>query len=217
MVRVKICCITSQEEAEAARRHGADALGLVSWMPSGVGPISDREIRDLAAANPGISRFLLTCKTDPLEIRSQVLEAGTDTVQLVDAMTVDRLSRLRRELPGVSIVQVVHVKGPSAIEQAREVEGHVDYLLLDSGNPDAATRTLGGTGRVHDWETSRQIVEAVSCPVFLAGGLGPDNVSEAIARVRPYGVDVCSRLRPEGQLDEGLLATFMGAVRSAPV
>ncbi len=216
MVHVKICCITTQQEAEAAQRHGSDAIGLVSWMPSGEGPISDRQIRQIAASNPDISRFLLTCKTDPGDIRRQVLDAGTDTVQLVDAITVDGLRQLRRELPDVSLVQVIHVSGPSAIQQAREVARHVDFLLLDSGNPNAANRTLGGTGDVHDWALSSRIVQEVACPVYLAGGLGPDNVAEAIARVRPYGVDVCSRLRPNGHLDEGLLEGFMHAVRNAP-
>lgn len=216
MVRVKICCITSQQEADVAQRHGADAIGLVSWMPSGEGLISDRQIQQLATSNPDVSRFLLTCKTDPDEIRRQVLDAGTDTVQLVDAMTVDHLQHLRSELPGVSLVQVIHVNGPSAFQQAREVERYVDFLLLDSGTPDAASRTLGGTGNVHNWGLSSQIVQEVTCPAFLAGGLDPDNVAGAIARVRPYGVDVCSRLRPNGYLDERLLESFMQAVRNAP-
>ena len=216
VVRVKICCITSQEEAELARRYGAHALGLVSWMPSGERFISDRQIHDLAAANTGVRRFLLTCKTSPDEILGQVLDAGTDTLQLVDEMAIDHLKRLRSDLPGVSLVQVVHVTGPSAIDQARNVEPYVDAILLDSGTPDASTRTFGGTGNVHDWEVSAQIVRQVGCPVFLAGGLGPDNVAEAIDRVRPFGVDVCSRLRPDGYLDEDLLAQFFVAVRNAP-
>lgn len=130
MVRVKICCITSQDEADAAQRHGADAIGLVSWMPSGERFLSDDQIQRLAAANPDVERFLLTCKTDPIEIRRQVLDAGTDTVQLVDAMAIDALERLRAELPGVSLVQVIHVDGPSAIQRALEIEPYVDCLLL---------------------------------------------------------------------------------------
>lgn len=212
-IRVKICCITTQQEAELARRYGAHAIGLVSWMPSGVGPISDQEIKELAAENSDLRRFLLTCKQDPGEIRSQVLAAGTDTVQLVDQMTTGDLERLRLELPGVSLVQVVHVNGPASIDEAKGVEPYVDEILLDSGTPDGPTRTLGGTGNVHDWEVSAEIVRQVACPVYLAGGLGPDNVAEAIERVRPYGVDICSRLRPQGRLDEDLLARFFSAVR----
>ena len=215
MTRVKICCIVSQDEADAARRHGAEAIGLVSWMPSGDHFVSDERIRELAASNTGVKRFLLTCRTDPDDIRSQVLAAGTDTVQLVDEIATAGLERLRVGLPGVSLVQVVHVTGPEAIDRALAVDPLVDFVLLDSGKPGAPEPTLGGTGDVHDWAISAEIVRAVDSPVYLAGGLDPDNVAEAIERVRPYGVDVCSRLRPGGRLDEALLARFFEAVRGA--
>ncbi|MFQ5690728.1 MAG: phosphoribosylanthranilate isomerase [Gemmatimonadota bacterium] len=216
MTRVKICCIGSIEEAELAVRHGAHALGLVSWMPSGPGVIPDARIRDIAAAvPPGIHTFLLTCRRDPDEIAAQQCRAGVDTVQLVDRMSVADLVALRTKLPGISLIQVVHVTGEGAIAEARRVEPYVDAILLDSGTPDAARRELGGTGRVHDWSISTKIVRNVASPVFLAGGLGPDNVAEAIRRVRPHGVDVCSGLRPRGHLDEALLGRFFRAVRDA--
>jgi len=214
MVRVKICCIRNQQEADAAQRAGADAIGLISRMPEGDRFLTDDPIRRLAAANPDTDCFLLTCRTDPVEIRRQVLDAGTDTVQLVEPMTIAALERLRTELPGVSLVQVIHVEGRSAIERALEVEPCVDRILLDSGTPGGPVRTLGGTGNVHDWTISREIVRAVGSPVFLAGGLGPDNVADAIAEVKPDGVDVCSRLRLDGRLDEELLARFFQAARA---
>ena len=215
MVRVKICCISSLVEAEMALRHGADAIGLVSWMPSGPGIIDDAKIRSLASQVKGVRRFLLTCKTNPGEIAEQVRAAGTDTVQLTDRMSPDDLTALRGRLPDVSIVQVVHVLGDDSIVEAEQVADYVDEILLDSGNPDAAARTLGGTGLAHDWELSAEIVRRVGCPVFLAGGLGPDNVAVAIRRVRPYGVDVCSGLRLEDELDEALLSNFFAEVKSA--
>jgi phosphoribosylanthranilate isomerase len=89
------------------------------------------------------------------------------------------------------------------------VAPHVNAILLDSGNPSAAVKELGGTGRVHDWELSRRIREAVDVPVYLAGGLRPENVAEAVARVGPFGLDVCSGVRSDGRLDrdkvEGLI------------
>jgi phosphoribosylanthranilate isomerase len=185
-------------------------------MPTGERSISDARIREIAAAHPDVKRFLLTCRTDPDSIRSQTLEAGTDTVQLVDRMELRDLATLREGLPGISLVQVVHVTGPAAVAEARRVEPYVDAVLLDSGTPDGPVRTLGGTGNAHDWGVSAQIVRDLECPVFLAGGLGPDNVAKAIQRVRPYGVDVCSRLRPKGRLDEALLAQFSTAVARAP-
>jgi phosphoribosylanthranilate isomerase len=130
-------------------------------------------------------------------------------------MATTDLERLRVDLLGVSLVQVVHVTGPAALQQALDVERHVDFILLDSRNPDGPARALRGTGNVHDWRVSSEIVRAVHCPVFLAGGLGPDNVAEAIADVQPFGVDACPRLCRNGCLDEGLLTEFFNAIRDA--
>ncbi len=216
MTRIKICCITSLEEANLAIRYGADALGLVSWMPNGEGILGDEKISELSATIPsGVRQFLLTCRQQASEIVRQVREAGTDTVQLVDRMKVPDLLRLREELPEVSLVQVVHVSDPSSIAEAEAVAPYVDSILLDSGKPDSPVRTLGGTGDAHDWSISAEIVRRVPVPVLLAGGLGPDNVAQAIREVQPWGVDVCSRLRPQARLDEDLLAAFVDAVRGA--
>lgn len=217
-MRVKICCIASEAEAELAIRHGAHAIGLVSEMPDsvGVGVIPDRLIREIAATVPsGVSTFLLTSQRDPHLVAAQQREAGVDTIQLVDRVALPDLRTLRGLLPEVSLVQVVHVTGVGAIAEAVSVAPLVDAILLDSGRPEGRVRELGGTGRVHDWEVSARIVDEVDCPVFLAGGLQPHNVAQAIARVRPFGVDVCSGLRPAGHLDERLLASFFAAVRQA--
>lgn len=214
--RIKICCISSVGEARLAMAHGADVLGLVSAMPSGAGIISDEEIRRIVPViEPPVESFLLTSEPDPAGIVRQHRAARTSAIQLVSRRSSADLEYLRRELPGVTLVQVIHVEGPEAIAEALEFEGQVDYLLLDSGRPSAAVAQLGGTGRRHDWDVSAELVAAVTTPVFLAGGLDPDNVGEGVRRVRPYGVDVCSRLRREGRLDAGLLAGFVAAVRAA--
>jgi phosphoribosylanthranilate isomerase len=215
--RVKICCIASLEEAELAIRHGAHALGLVSAMPSGPGPIDEALIADIAAAVPrGVATFLLTCLTDADAIVAQHRRLKTTTLQLVDAVPLDAYPILRRALPGVALVQVIHVTGAASVDEARAVAPHVDALLLDSGNPTLAVKELGGTGRVHDWATSRRIVASVDRPVYLAGGLKPDNARDAIDAVRPYALDLCSGVRTDGRLDEAKLAAFMAAVRSRP-
>lgn len=183
-------------------------------MPSGPGVIDDATIRRVAAgAPPGISTFLLTSRTDPEEIAAQQRHAGADTLQLVDRLAPDALRGLRRRLPGVSLVQVVHVRGEHSVEEAVAVAPLVDAVLLDSGNPDLPVRQLGGTGRVHDWSHSRAIVERTDCPVYLAGGLRPTNVAAVLGAVRPFGVDVCSGVRTDGRLDEALLRRFMRAAR----
>ena len=84
----------------------------------------------------------------------------------------------------------------------------VDALLLDSGNPKLAIKELGGTGRVHNWKLSRSIVEQSPVPVFLAGGLNPSNVKQAIDEVQPYGLDLCSGVRTNGRLDPAKLEAF---------
>jgi len=215
-VRVKICCISSVEEARLAVRHGADALGLVSQMPSGPGVIDDDLIRDIAAqVPPPVATFLLTSRSDVDAIVDQQRHCGVTTLQLVDALPAGSHAKLRKALPGVGIVQVIHVRGPEAIEEARAVAADVDTLLLDSGNPDLAVKELGGTGRVHNWDVSRDLVAAVDVPVFLAGGLKPGNAGDAISRVRPFGLDLCSGVRTDDRLDETKLAQFMAAVRGA--
>jgi phosphoribosylanthranilate isomerase len=212
MVRVKICCIQSIEEAQLAVRAGADALGFVSAMPSGPGVIPEERIATLVAqVPPPVASFLLTSRTQAPEIVEQHRRCRTTTLQLVDRIDGDDYATLRRELPGVRIVQVVHVLGPSSLDEAVALAPGVDALLLDSGNPTLRVKELGGTGRVHDWSVARAIVEAVRVPVFLAGGLHPGNVREAIDRVGPFALDVCSGVRTDGRLDSVKLRAFLGA------
>lgn len=214
--RVKVCCIASAEEARMAIDAGAAAVGLVSEMPSGPGPIPDARIAEIAATvPPGVATFLLTCRRDAEGIADQQRQSGVGVLQLCDEPEPGARARLRRMLPGVKLVQVIHVRDEGSITEAREVAHEVDAILLDSGRPDLPVKELGGTGRVHDWETSRAIREAVRVPVWLAGGLHPGNVAQAIATVGPFGVDLCSGIRVADRLDGGLLTSFMRAVGTA--
>ena len=214
MPRIKICCIGSVAEANLAVAHGASALGLVSEMPSGPGVIPDELIAAIAATVPKfIGTFLLTSRTEAAPIIEQIRACGTNTVQLVDAVPEAVYQNIRCELPEIRIVQVVHVTGDGAIEEAKHLSTRVDALLLDSGNPTLAVKELGGTGRVHDWERSRRIVESVKCPVFLAGGLNAGNILEAVRKVQPYGVDICSSVRTDDRLDPVKLTDFFAAIR----
>lgn len=212
--RVKVCCISSVEEARAAIRAGASALGLVSSMPSGPGVISEALIAEIAASvPPPIATFLLTCGQDVGAIIAQQRRCRTNTVQLCDRLTAGSYADLRAAMPGVSLVQVIHVSGEASLEEALSVAPQVDALLLDSGNQTLAVKELGGTGRVHDWSISRRIREQVSVPIFLAGGLRPENVGEAIRQVGPFGLDLCSGVRSAGRLDEEKLGRFFARVR----
>ena len=216
LTHVKICCISSPAEAQAAIAAGAHALGLVSSMPSGPGVIDEALIARIAAQVPAaVHTFLLTSQQRALYIIEQHRRCRTSTLQLVDHLPFDELRRLRDALPGVQLVQVIHVTGAASVSEALAVAPLVDALLLDSGNPHAAVKELGGTGRTHDWAHSRQIVAAAPRPVYLAGGLRADNVAQAIATVRPYGLDLCSSVRTDGRLDGVKLQAFFAAVRRA--
>jgi phosphoribosylanthranilate isomerase len=212
-VFVKVCCIADIDEARLAIGAGASAIGLVSAMPSGPGPIDEADIARIAAAvPPPTETFLLTALTDAEAIADQHRRCGTTAVQLVDALDEAELRLLRRRLPATRLVQVIHVLGPESVDEARAAAPIVDTLLLDSGNPRLAVKELGGTGRVHDWATSRRIRESVGVPVLLAGGLHPGNAREAFECVMPAGLDVCSGLRPNGRLDAGKLRDFFDAL-----
>ncbi len=208
-VRMKICCISSVAEVGLAVRYGASALGLVSAMPSGPGVVGEDTIARLTRIiPPGISSFLLTSRQTGKEIVAQHETCGTSTLQLVDAVPRNEVEIVRNNLPCVKIVQVIHVTGEEALQEAETALPYVDALLLDSGNPNLETKELGGTGRIHNWEISKEIVARSNKPVYLAGGLNPSNVAQAIAHVRPFGVDICSGVRKDGRLNENLLRDF---------
>jgi phosphoribosylanthranilate isomerase len=216
--RVKVCCITNVAEAWTAIDAGASALGLVTAMPSGTGVISDQAAAEIARQiPPGIDTFLLTSRQDAVSITDQHRQIRTTTLQLVDQVEPSELRRLRADLPGIRLVQVIHVTGEDAIANAETVAGLVDAVLLDSGNPLASPRELGGTGRRHNWEISRRIRESLEIPVFLAGGLSPANAAQAVNDVGPYGVDICNGLRVNGRLDAQLLRDFFRALGLAPL
>ena len=193
---------------------GADALGLVSSMPSGPGVIPESLIAEIAQSTPPpVATFLLTSLTEAAAIAAQHARCRTTTIQLVDHVSGDELKRLRHLVPGAKLVQVIHVSGPSSVCEAIAASTMVDALLLDSGNPAAAVKELGGTGRVHDWAVSAQITSSMTKSVFLAGGLNTENVREAIAAVRPFGLDICTGLRDNGRLSPSKLRAFAAVVQ----
>ncbi len=196
---------------------GASVLGLVSHMPSGPGVISDELCAEIVAAlQPSTQTFLLTSRVHASDIAEQHARIRSSALQLVDHVPHEALRELRHFCPGVQLVQVIHVLGDASVAEARAAAPWVDAILLDSGNPALAVKELGGTGRVHDWATSRSIRDALwPLPVYLAGGLSANNVAQAVATVQPFGLDLCSSVRTLGALDATKLARFVGAVRLA--
>ncbi len=205
--------MSSVEEAWMGIRYGASAIGLVSEMPSGPGVISEDTIAHIAVViPPGISSFLLTSQQDATAIVEMQRRCGVNTIQICDRLLSGNYKDLRDAMPGIALVQVIHVTGQESIDAALSVAPHVNGILLDSGNQMLKVKELGGTGRTHDWGISRRIRELVNVPVFLAGGLNPGNVAEAIRQVGPFGVDVCSGVRTQGRLDESKLSRFFDSV-----
>ena len=218
-VAFKVCCTRSVAEAELAFDAGAAAVGLVSAMPSGPGVIDDATIAEVTEAMAGrLETFLLTSETTAAAVIDQIERLRPSLVHLVAATPAAEIEAMCAAHPAVRYVAVIHVVGPESVDEAVEAAQTADELLLDSGRPDAAIPELGGTGRVHDWQWSAEIVRRVGCPVWLAGGLHPKNVAEAIAAVEPHGVDLCSGLRPDREtyaLDPNLLEEFAAEVRRA--
>jgi phosphoribosylanthranilate isomerase len=213
---VKICCIASRDEAWMAIGAGADALGLVSLMPSGGNDIPDAAIAEIAAMTPpAVATVLLTARTTADTIASHVRATNPCAVQIVAPIGPAESARLAEIAPQVRRMQVIHVEGEEALGLISAYSPHVHAFLLDSGRPGAAVPVLGGTGRAHDWAISARFVKASPLPVFLAGGLTAGNVGEAMRQVRPFGIDLCSGVRTNGRLDSGKLAAFMEAVRRA--
>lgn len=208
--KIKICCISSLDEAFTAIEAGASALGLVGQMPSGPGVIPDALIMQIAAAiPPPIGTFLLTSETSVPQIVAHWNRTRTNTIQLVDSLTEGSYQELRNALPGIKLVQVIHVLNEKSVEQAIQVSTSVDAILLDSGNPNLNVKELGGTGRTHNWKISRRIRESIPVPLFLAGGLNSRNVRAAIDEVQPFGIDICSGVRTHGKLDAQKLHHFI--------
>lgn len=208
--RIKICCISSENEAKTAIEFGASAIGLVARMPSGPGPISDELIRQIAdTIPPPVATFLLTSETTVRKIIEHHNRTNTNTIQIVDSLLSGTYSQLKTALPCVKIVQVIHVIDERSVDEAIGISEMVDAILLDSGNPKLKIKELGGTGRIHNWKLSRQIRDKSKCPVFLAGGLNPENVRQAIEEVQPFAVDVCSGVRTDGNLDRKKLELFI--------
>jgi phosphoribosylanthranilate isomerase len=212
-IKVKICCISSIEEAKLAIVHGAAAIGLVGRMPSGPGIITDELINSIAkTVLPPIDSFLLTSETTAEAIIAHHNKVNTTTIQMVDALSGREYHKIREAIPHVKLVQVIHVLDEKAVQEAIEISEWVDAILLDSGNPNLSTKVLGGTGKTHNWDLSKKIRENISIPTYLAGGINKDNIRMAIDHVQPYGIDLCSSVRTNGQLDERKLEELFKAL-----
>lgn len=211
-IRIKICCISTAKEAQLAEGAGADLLGLVGPMPSGPGVLDHDAAAEIAGTHRGVAAPVLLTSSETCDaITADAGKVGVGHVQIVRHIAPKEAEHLARA--GLVYIQVIHVEDESALDLIAVYAPYCDFFLLDSGRP--SRNALGGTGRTHDWSVSAEFVRRAPRPVFLAGGLSPDNIREAIETVRPFGVDICSGVRRAGKLDPALLQSYVSSVRRA--
>lgn len=212
--RVQVAGVSSLEEALFLVEHGVDALGFTLRLPTGIhdGLTEDLARRIIAALPPFVARVLITYVDNPGEAIDLCRFLGVDTLQLHGPFPEREFDRIRVALPHLKLLRAVHVVDEGAIEQAQRLARRVDALILDTFDP--STGRHGATGKVHDWDISRRIVESVQRPVILAGGLTPENVGAAIRQVRPWAVDVHTGVEEaDGGRSFGRMRQFLAAVK----
>jgi phosphoribosylanthranilate isomerase len=205
---IKICGLRSYEEARLALDCGATAFGfLVGLSYATADQISPENAAGIIGKLPeNADTVIVTHQTDPEKAAALARITGGHTLQVHGDMPPAGVRKLAALAPDLRLIKAVHVSGPESIEAAAAYAGIAHALLLDTRTVDR----LGGTGRTHDWSISARIVAAVPVPVYLAGGLTPENISDAIERVRPAGVDVNSGVKDSaGEKDAEKVSLFV--------
>ena len=213
--------VATPEEARALSGIGVDHIGVLVGAGEFPRELSVAAAKRVAAGVGSGAKFCALFLSADLALiaagaealRPDILHLGAAPELLSPAQT----GLLKRRLPGMSIMRSVPVVGEDSIAIARDYEGIADFLLLDSHRAD--DRQIGALGITHDWSISRRIVETVQIPVVLAGGLGPDNVADAIRAVRPFGVDSKTKTDRDGSHAKDIerVSRFAAAARQASV
>lgn len=216
---VQIYETRSAAEARALAAWGVDHIGVLvgfGAFPRELDPAAARAV--FAACPDTVKRVALSLSADPDEISRAIAETRPDIVHLgaaIELFSAAMAGALKMRHPSCRIMRSIPVIDAQSVTLAKDYEGVADFLLLDSHRP--GDIQIGAQGRTHDWAISRRIVERVAVPAILAGGLGPDNVAEAIRAVGPAGVDSKTLTdRPDGAgKDFGAVARFVAAARDA--
>lgn len=204
MARVKICGLTNRADLQAAIEAGTDAVGIISAVDVATTREVDRSTAtELVAAVPPFVTATLVSMPDDADHAVELVQAiQPDALQLHGEFDADDLGYIRAET-GVKLIAAVDY---ADTDRALALDGVVDALLVDSTTEEGA----GGTGETHDWEATAELIEQVTTPVILAGGLTPENVAEAVQVAAPFAVDVASGVeRSEGSKDHTAVATFV--------
>ena len=209
-MKVKICANKSITDAQMSLSAGADIIGILVGQVHASSDFVDKnkakEIVDFV--NKQKDTCLVTHLTKASEIIELTKYIGNSMIQLHSDIAEDEVQKIVEALPYIKLIRVIHVTSNGHILTNYQNMKYKDYYLLDSINPQ--TNQVGGTGLTHNWSVSRKLVQSLDKPVFLAGGLTPKNVQEAIKIVQPYGVDVNSGCKNElGQKDSKKVAEFV--------
>lgn len=215
---IQVAGIKDQAEADMILEEGADWLGFALRLPAKNEDLSESDaaaiIKNIQPAHKGV---IITYLTDADEIKAFCAEMGVDAIQLHGDVTPAELRRLRRMAPDLYLLKSLVVRADNIGELSRTVEGAADWVdmfITDSFDP--ATGAKGATGRVHDWDISAELVRIAPRPLMLAGGLKPENVAEAIEKVRPAAVDAHTGLEDAtGRKDRVKVRTFVAEARRA--
>lgn len=188
MTKVKICGLTSLKDLEVVTGMGADAIGVITGIRSSPRNVSLETAKTLIDRTPVFTKTVLVTAPRSLEEAFKVYEYVNPDIAQIHGENID-IREFSLSLHNIDIIKPISVSESDVIGAGLKAADFFDAVLLDS----STNSKLGGTGKVHDWEISRQLVQAIRPkPLILAGGLTPSNVAEAIRRVRPYAVDVCT-------------------------
>ena len=186
MTEVKICGITNLEDAFKAAELGADYLGFIVEIGFSKDSIKREEAKEIIKKLPlEVEPVFVTYLQKSKEIIEIAEEIKPLIIQLHNDISLEEIGKIRKSLPRIRLTKSISVVDEKSIDEAKKFAKYVDFILLDT----KVGGRKGGTGRVHNWEISAKIVKSLKIPVFLAGGLNPDNVGIAIKKVRPYAVD----------------------------
>ena len=192
---IKVCGIQNVDEALGAVEAGANTIGMLLGVPDYVqDKISPETAKQIVSSIPrGIRTVMVTHLLEVNDIVEIAGYTGVSTVQIHNELITNKMDQLRRNLPDLGLIKTIHVLDDIAIKQSKEYEPFSDMILLDT----KIKGRIGGTGKTHDWNISKKIVDEMKRPVILAGGLNPDNIEDAIKKVRPFGIDANSGLEHE--------------------
>ena len=196
MTKVKICGITNEEDALKASILGADYLGFLVEISFSEDKITRKKAKDIIRKLPlEVTPVLVTYLKKSKPIIEIAKEINPQIIQLHNEISLEEIGKIRKSLPRIKLTKSISVIDESSIQEAKKYEKYVDFILLDT----KSGKRKGGTGKTHNWDISRKIVKEVKNKVFLAGGLNPENIKQAIDEVKPYAVDTNSgvKLKPK--------------------